>query len=254
MKKVVLITTAFAEDWPVIRALSSESDSVIFRPRNKNIGSHSLWARIRRAQIQARVNRRCNHRWTTPSLEDSGIRYFDIDSRKISDLETEKKIEDENPDYLFVCGGPILKSNIFTIPKIAAINLHWGIAPNMRGAESSFWSLYKGNWKGIGMTLHKLDTGIDRGAHLAKGCPALTPWDNEVTCWKKNSEIAIQLLKLILETPEEKIRDGGKVPSEKGNNYCYSDHKWWHDLAFVLRRWLLFHRPPKTNKETWHYL
>ena len=58
--------------------------------------------------------------------------------REINRSEGVRLFEELRPDLLIVCGAPILKSQVFSIPTIGAVNLHFGVAPKYRGAEHAF--------------------------------------------------------------------------------------------------------------------
>ena len=280
-KKVILMSTCFAEDWPIVQALilnppqpnddgidddveSKFHCSLLIRPISKSIGAHSIWARLRIALVQARVNYLCSEGqyWTTPdpqpALENGQTEIVDIHCQEMNSTSTQALIESHNPDYLVVCGGPILKSNIFNIPSIASINLHWGITPLMRGAESSFWALYLGKFDAIGMTLHKIDKGVDTGTVLAQGRPSLNRSDDEVICWYKNGKVAILLLLEVLNhaNPNDirnagqrsKSRVGDGDDDDSGQYFRYKDHCWYHDVWLFIKRLISprYSRAPKT--------
>jgi methionyl-tRNA formyltransferase len=200
------------------------------------------------------VNQRCSGALVTPKLEGSGIPFVDVIFNNMNTTETQTLIEAQRPDILVVCGGPILQENIFAIPQVAAINIHWGIAPAFRGAESTFWALLKSQWDGIGITIHKIDPGIDTGAHLAQGTPRLEPTDDEVSLWVKNSCLAVRLILDVLAADDDAIRSGGMQPEGSGHCYRYRDHRWWHDVQLWIRSWSRRYRPPHREPREVHYV
>ncbi len=95
-------------------------------------------------------------------------REFDKHIRKIfvksvNGAETENIIWDLKPDLLFQCGAGILKANIFSIPPLGTLNIHHGIAPEIRGISSTFWAMYYGLYEYIGATIHFIDKNLDTG-------------------------------------------------------------------------------------------
>ncbi|MEM7313917.1 MAG: hypothetical protein AAF497_12270, partial [Planctomycetota bacterium] len=158
-----------------------------------------------------------------------------------------------NPDYLVLCGAPILNRNIYTLPRIATINIHWGITNRVRGAESTFWSLYYQIWDGIGITLHKVDEQPDHGSYLAQGRPSLSWWDGEVRCWVKNSQIAARMIVDLLATTESDIKHAGVALDRPGRLFRYRDRKATHDLIRWARHWLLLQGPPLQTMQTTIY-
>ncbi|MEZ5050567.1 MAG: formyl transferase [Saprospiraceae bacterium] len=82
---------------------------------------------------------------------------------KVNDSESEKRLLELKPDLILQAGAGILTSNIFDIPTLGTINIHHGIAPEIRGIYSTFWCLYYGLYDKIGVTCHFIDKNLDTG-------------------------------------------------------------------------------------------
>ena len=89
---------------------------------------------------------------------------YDMLCKDVNGDETKALIESTKPDILIQCGAGILKKNIFSIPSIATLNVHGAMAPKLRGGNSIFWSYYYGRPDWLGVTVHRIDQGIDTGA------------------------------------------------------------------------------------------
>lgn len=75
------------------------------------------------------------------------------------------------PDILIARCKFILKPEIFTLARVGAFALHPGICPEYRNAHGCFWALVNRDLDRVGMTLLKLDKGIDTGpVYLQAGC------------------------------------------------------------------------------------
>lgn len=96
-----------------------------------------------------------------PRKFDAHIKRIYVNS--VNDDKTERIIRDLKPDLLFQCGAGILKSNIFSIPPLGTLNIHHGIAPEIRGISSTFWAMYYGMIDYIGATVHFIDKNLDTG-------------------------------------------------------------------------------------------
>jgi methionyl-tRNA formyltransferase len=83
--------------------------------------------------------------------------------KDVNGLETEAVIRGLRPDLMIQCGAGILKENIFSIPRMGTLNVHHGIAPEIRGVSSTFWSMYYGLHDCIGVTIHFIDKTLDTG-------------------------------------------------------------------------------------------
>jgi methionyl-tRNA formyltransferase len=80
-----------------------------------------------------------------------------------SDEALQKWVKKSNPDVIVVHSmSQLLKTNIFTIPKYGAINLHPSFLPEYRGPNPDFWMYYHVDLN-PGVTVHYIDTGEDTG-------------------------------------------------------------------------------------------
>ncbi|MGE0759739.1 MAG: formyl transferase [Pirellulaceae bacterium] len=139
------------------------------------------------------------------------------------------------PDVLLVAGAPILRPSIFTIPRLAAINVHFGIAPWYRGEHTLFWPLYYGDEKNVGVTVHLIDKGIDTGRMLAQGFVGVAADDDEWAIEAKAARTAADVVVKVLQRGEfepswQPTRAG------RGRVYNYSDRHVWHDVRLARRR------------------
>lgn len=67
------------------------------------------------------------------------------------------------PDFAMARCKHILKPAIFNIPRHGTYVLHPGICPSYRNAHGCFWALVNRDLERVGMTLLKVDAGIDTG-------------------------------------------------------------------------------------------
>ena len=67
------------------------------------------------------------------------------------------------PDVMLACCKHILKPAIFEQARLGTFVMHPGICPEYRNAHGCFWALVQGDMERVGMTLLKIDRGIDTG-------------------------------------------------------------------------------------------
>jgi hypothetical protein len=67
------------------------------------------------------------------------------------------------PDLMIARCKVILKPEIFEIPRLGTWVMHPGICPEYRNAHGCFWALAERDLTRVGMTLLKVDRGIDTG-------------------------------------------------------------------------------------------
>jgi formyl transferase-like protein len=76
------------------------------------------------------------------------------------------------PDLLIARCKFILKPSVFGLARVGAFALHPGICPEYRNAHGCFWALVNRDLQRVGMTLLRLDEGIDTGpVYLHATCP-----------------------------------------------------------------------------------
>ena len=75
------------------------------------------------------------------------------------------------PDVAIARCKVILKRAVFELPRVGTFVLHPGICPEYRNAHGCFWALANRDLDRVGMTLLKVDAGIDTGpAYLHATC------------------------------------------------------------------------------------
>lgn len=77
--------------------------------------------------------------------------------------EGEHFIRHAAPDIVIARCKVLLKERIFSLPRRGTFVLHPGICPDYRNAHGCFWALANGDLNKVGMTLLKIDRGVDTG-------------------------------------------------------------------------------------------
>lgn len=72
-------------------------------------------------------------------------------------------LEKAQPDIIVARCKTILKKEIFSIAKTGTFVFHPGICPEYRNAHGCFWALAEGELDKVGLTLLKIDEGVDTG-------------------------------------------------------------------------------------------
>jgi len=67
------------------------------------------------------------------------------------------------PDMVVARCKTLIKKEIFSIPSDGTLVLHPGICPEYRNAHGCFWALANNEPDKVGMTLLKIDAGVDTG-------------------------------------------------------------------------------------------
>jgi folate-dependent phosphoribosylglycinamide formyltransferase PurN len=70
------------------------------------------------------------------------------------------------PDLVIARCKFILRPEVFNIPRAGTFVLHPGVCPEYRNAHGCFWALANGDLERVGMTLLRVDEGVDTGPIL----------------------------------------------------------------------------------------
>jgi methionyl-tRNA formyltransferase len=92
------------------------------------------------------------------------------------------------PDLLVIYGfNWILPPAVFGLPRFGAINIHTSLLPRYRGPAPVLWAIRHGD-PDIGVTVHRIDEGIDTGPILAQR--GGIPLDDDITPDRLRSRLA----------------------------------------------------------------
>lgn len=78
------------------------------------------------------------------------------------------KIRTLEPDLGLIYGSPILKPELFEIPRLGTLGIHHGKVPEYRGNKTTFWAMYNGE-PVAGVTIQKVNKGLDTGQIVKTG-------------------------------------------------------------------------------------
>ncbi|MEZ4720772.1 MAG: methionyl-tRNA formyltransferase [Flavobacteriales bacterium] len=111
-------------------------------------------------------------------------------------VNSEKAIEllrGLNLDFIFSCfWGEIFKPNTLAIPKHGIYNLHTAYLPLNRGSRPIPWAIIEGE-SFSGITIHKMDSGVDSGPIVAQTKVNIELTDNAKSLYKKITQAGAEL-------------------------------------------------------------
>lgn len=79
-----------------------------------------------------------------------------------------ERVRTQEPDLGLIYGSPILKPELFEIPKLGTLGIHHGKVPEYRGNKTTFWAMYNGD-SVAGVTIQKVNKGLDTGSIVKTG-------------------------------------------------------------------------------------
>jgi len=116
------------------------------------------------------VLRRTDRAWEQQQLHSLEGRYPEIPSStrilvtsSPNSSEAEQLLRDISPDLIIARCKSILAPRIFKQARIGTFVMHPGICPEYRNAHGCFWAIAQRDLEKVGMTLLKIDEGVDTG-------------------------------------------------------------------------------------------
>jgi methionyl-tRNA formyltransferase len=115
------------------------------------------------------------------------LEYNKIPSKKLINVDSVncddclKVLKLIKPDLIIVNGTRIISKNILNNVPALFINTHVGITPEYRGVHGAYWALVNNDAENCGVTIHKVDQGIDTGDLINQSTIITTIDDNFVT-------------------------------------------------------------------------
>ena len=112
------------------------------------------------------------------------------------------------PDLIAVAAyGQILPVSILSLPRFGCLNVHTSLLPRYRGAAPIQWAILNGDAE-TGVTIMKMDEGLDTGDIITQATTPIHPEDNAETLHDRLARMGAELL---VQTIPDYI--AGKLPS-----------------------------------------
>ena len=137
---------------------------------------------------------------------------------KARDEQFISQLREMQPDLIVVVAyGHILPPAILDLPKFGCLNVHTSLLPKYRGAAPIQWAIANGETE-TGVTVMKMDAGMDTGAILTQRRTPIEPQDDSAALHNRLAQIGAELL---LETIPDYV--GGKIvpkPQPEGASHA----------------------------------
>lgn len=128
-------------------------------------------------------------------------------------------LQNVHPDLVVVAAyGQILPQALLDLPSHSCINVHASLLPRYRGAAPIQWAILDGCSE-TGVTIMKMDAGLDTGPMLAQRSTPITSEDNAVTVHDRLAQLGADLL---LETLPGWIAGSVQPIPQPAEGQCYA--------------------------------
>jgi folate-dependent phosphoribosylglycinamide formyltransferase PurN len=107
--------------------------------------------------------------WERQTLDEMCRAYPDVKSvpelitHSPNSPEAEQFIRESGADIVIARCKTLLKESVFSLPTRGTFVMHPGICPEYRNAHGCFWALANDDAERVGMTLLRIDRGVDTG-------------------------------------------------------------------------------------------
>ena len=145
--------------------------------------------------------------------------------------ECEAFIRNCAPDIVIARCKTLLKESVFLIPAQGTFVMHPGICPQYRNAHGCFWALAQDDLDNVGMTLLKIDKGVDTGPVFGYyRCSLDEPCDSHIVIQHKvvfdNLESLRERLQEIHSGQARPVDTTGRPSREWGQPWLTSYLSW----------------------------
>jgi len=117
-----------------------------------------------------------------------------IQPNRLKDPGVFEQLSDWKPDLIVVAAfGQILRKNVLDLPPYGCVNVHASLLPRWRGASPIQASVLAGDGE-TGITIMKMDEGVDTGDILRQRSLKILPEDTTETLTGKLADLGASLL------------------------------------------------------------
>lgn len=116
-----------------------------------------------------------DHQWERRTLEELRRTYPCLPDdlpvlvvNNINNTVAEQFLRDLAPEIVIARCKQLLEERVFSIPTHGTFVMHPGVCPEYRNAHGCFWALANDDLDKVGMTLLRINAGIDTGPVLAR--------------------------------------------------------------------------------------
>lgn len=153
---------------------------------------------------------------------------------KVRDPEFVEILKNLKPDVIVVVAfGQIIPASILSVAPLGCINVHASLLPAYRGAAPIQWAVIDGLAE-TGVTIMRMDTGLDTGDMIAKVTVPLDPEETGGSLFDKLSRAGAKLLVETLPALEDHTAVFEKQPEESPTAYAGMIRKEMGNLDWQL--------------------
>ena len=198
------------KDFNISAYIEEEKPSVkrIVKRRIKKLGVFKVINQLFFQLIIPRILYTCSRKRieeirTTENLDNSPVPPEILHRvSSVNSTETIEILKEMKPDVIIVNGTRIIGKKVLGATNASFINTHVGITPEYRGVHGAYWALLSSDPENCGVTIHRVDTGIDTGEIIRQEIIQPTKRDNFCTYPLLQMAKAIEMMRVVLKDIE----------------------------------------------------
>ena len=167
--------------------------------------------------------------------ELKNTRVIRIRSKDLNKHETAMELRKFRPEIILLCAVPIVGSEIISSASRFCLNMHKGITPYYRGTNCLLWPLYNGEPDLVGVTIHKVDEGIDSGLIANQIRYKLEPGDTPFSIHLKATKLGTALMQKTLKDIQSSKFSWVKQDLSIGRVYYMKEFTFFKRLEVIKR-------------------
>ena len=159
-------------------------------------------------------------------------------------------VQDARPDIVIARCKTMLKESVFSIPRHGTFVMHPGICPDYRNAHGCFWAMAHGDHRNVGMTLLRIDKGVDTGPVFGHFRIAADPSESHVVVENRSVLEHLDAVKHVLQN----VAAGCAQPIDTADRPSATWGQPWLTAHFRMRfmahgSWLMAHGSSPTARK-----
>lgn len=167
----------------------------------------------------------------TDSCKEMGVRSAVADN--VNDPDFRAQLRSMDPKLAIIAGFPtIFQRQTYEIPEFGTINLHAGRLPEYRGGSPLNWQILAGEPE-AGISVIRVNDGIDSGPVLADGTFPIEPTDDIASVHEKANHLFCRLVVDVI----AKLESGRLQPRVQDEARA----RYWHQRTAADGR-IMFHQ------------
>lgn len=237
-----ILHNALSEAFPIDAVICEEGMSAwgLLRRRVKKLGLRVVAGQILFLTAVLPVVRRCSKKRARQIISENRLNCSEIPEDRITHVDSVNSdaaielLQRLSPRVVVVNGTRIITQKTLQSIDAVFINTHVGITPLYRGVHGAYWALASRDGENCGVTVHRVDAGIDTGSIISQTRIQPTAEDTFVTYPLLQIASAISLLKQAIRD----VLEGKSVsqPAPPGVSRLWSHPTAWQYMKNYIAR------------------